>query len=124
MTDATMHSDAQHARDRGDDYLASQIGRLDGEIDAMRLANSRAIAAAVEDGIMRAVSNPDLWAAASTAIQQQAKARAGGWLFSGVGALFSRVGWLVMAGVAIYTLGGWTALAGAIKAWLAGGGHA
>ena len=119
-----MHPDAQHARDRGDDYLASQIGRIDNEIDAMRLANSRAIAAAVEDGIMRAVSNPDLWAAASTAIQQQAKARAGGWLFSGIGAVFSKAGWFVMAAMAIYTLGGWTALAAAFKAWMLGGGQA
>lgn len=114
-----MHG--QSERDRGDDYLASQIARIDNEIDAMRLASSQQIAQAVEAGIMRAVSNPDLWAAASTAIQQQAKARAGGWLFSGVGALFSKLGWVVMAALAIYTLGGWTALAGAVKAWAAGG---
>lgn len=116
--------DIPHARDRSEDYLASQVGRIDDELAALKVNNSHAIAAAVEAGIMRAVSNPDLWAAASVAIQQQAKARAGGWLFSGVGALFSKVGWLVMAGVAIYTLGGWTALAGAMKAWLVGSGHA
>lgn len=107
--------------DHADDYIASQIGRLDEELAALKTANAHAIAAAVEAGIMRAVSNPELWASASVAIQQQAKARAGGLLFSGLGALFSRLGWLIMAGVAIYTLGGWTALAGAFKAWLAGG---
>lgn len=120
-----MSAQGQHAtRDKADDYLISQISRLDGEIEAMRHANSQAIASAVEHGIMRAVSNPELWAAASSAIQQQAKARAGGLLFHGIGAVFSRLGWLIIAGVAIYTLGGWTALAGAVKAWLAGGGQA
>lgn len=82
---------------------------------------SRAIAAAVEAGIIRAVSNPDLWAAATAAIQQQAKARAGGWLFSGLSAMLSRLGWFLMLGVAVYTLGGWSALAGAFKAWMHGG---
>lgn len=110
-----------NTQDRADDYLASQIGRLDDELAAQKIANSQTIAAAVEAGILRAVSNPDLWAAASIAIQQQAKARAGGWLFSGIGAVFSKAGWFIMAGVAVYTLGGWTALAGAFKAWLAGG---
>lgn len=118
-----MHADPHDARNRADDYMASQIARIDNEIDAMRLANAQQIAQAVEAGIMRAVSNPDLWEAASTAIQQQAKARAGGWLFSGVGAVFSKLGWMVMAAIAIYTLGGWTALAGAIKSWAAGGGQ-
>ena len=118
-----MHADPHDARDRADDYLVSQIARIDNEIDAMRLAHSQQIAQAVEAGIMRAVSNPDLWAAASTAIQQQAKARAGGWLFSGVGAVLSKLGWVVMAAIAIYTLGGWTALATAMKAWAAGGGQ-
>ena len=113
--------DQPAAHEKAEDYLAGQIGRIDDELVAMRLANSRAIASAVEDGIMRAVSNPDLWAAASVAIQQQARSRAGGWLFSGIGAVFSKLGWFVMAGVAIYTLGGWTALAGAFKAWLMGG---
>jgi len=111
------------AADRIDDYLVSQIGRIDEEIEAMKKANAEAIATAVEDGIMRAVANPALWLAASTAIQAQAKARAGGWLLGSVGALFSRAGWLLMALVAVYTLGGWGAVVAMLKAWLSNGGQ-
>lgn len=113
------------AADRADDYLADQIARLDGELEAMQQATSaQAIAKAVEDGIMRAAANPALWAAASAAIQSQAKARAGGWLFQGIGAIFSRAGWIIMVLVAVYTLGGWSAVAALFKAWWSGaGGH-
>lgn len=114
--------DLPHTRDRAEDYLADQIGRLDDELEHIRHStNAQAIAKAVEDGIMRAASNPDLWAAASLAIQSQAKARAGGWLFSGIGAVFSKLGWFIMFGIAVYTLGGWTAVVSIFKAWA--GGH-
>lgn len=108
-----------------DDYLVGQIARLDDELEAMRHAtNSQAIAKAVEDGIMRAAANPALWTAAAAAIQSQAKARAGGWLFQGIGAIFSRAGWIIMLLVAVYTLGGWSAVAALFKAWGSGaGGH-
>ena len=108
-------------RDRStqaEDYLAEQIARHDDELEQLRSNTSaQAIAAAVEDGIMRAASNPALWAAASAAIQSQAKARAGGWLFQGIGAIFSRAGWIVMAVLAVYTLGGWSAVVAMVKAW-------
>lgn len=107
-------------RDRStqaEDYLAEQIARHDDELEQLRARRAQAIAAAVEDGIMRAASNPALWAAASAAIQSQAKARAGGWLFQGIGAIFSRAGWIVMAVLAVYTLGGWSAVVAMVKAW-------
>lgn len=108
-------------RDRStqdEDYLAEQIARHDDELEQLRRnTGAQAIAAAVEDGIMRAASNPALWAAASAAIQSQAKARAGGWLFQGIGAIFSRAGWIVMAVLAVYTLGGWSAVVALVKAW-------
>lgn len=111
-----------NAADRVDAYLVDQIARLDDELETMRHAtNVQAIAKAVEDGIMRAAANPALWAAASAAIQSQAKARAGGWLFQGIGAIFSRAGWIIMVLVAVYTLGGWSAVAALFKAWGSGG---
>lgn len=110
------------SRDRGEDYLASQIARLDDELDAMKKANAEAIALAVEAGIMRAMSNPELWTQARRAIQQQATQQAGSWLFRAIGGIFSRAGWVVMAVVAVYTLGGWGAVTALAKSWLAGGG--
>ena len=108
-------------RDRStlaDDYLAEQIARHDDELEQLcRNTSAQAIAAAVEDGIMRAASNPALLAAASAAIQSQAKARAGGWLFQGIGAIFSRAGWIVLAVLAVYILGGWSAVVAMVKAW-------
>lgn len=106
-----------------DDYLAAQIARHDEELDTMRKMMCAQVSDAIEQGIMRAVSNPDLWAQAGLAIQAQAKQRAGGWLFSGLGAIFSRAGWIVMAVIAVYSLGGFPALAAMVKAWAAGGGH-
>lgn len=111
--------DSQAARD---DYLAAQIGRLDDELNSLRRSQSETIAAAVEVGIMRAMSNPDLWTQARRAIQQQATQQAGSWLFRAIGALFSKAGWILMAVVAVYTLGGWGAVATLGKSWLAGGG--
>lgn len=110
-------------QDRAEDYLAGQIGRLDDEMATMRVNNARAIADAVELGIIRAVSNPQLWMSATNAIQAQAKARAGGWLFGWVGAFFSKMGLVILALVAIYTLGGFPAIVSAFKAWLASGGQ-
>ena len=106
------------------DYLAGQIARLDDELAALRRSQSETIAAAVEVGIMRAMSNPELWTQARRAIQQQATQQAGSWLFRAVGAVFSKAGWIVMAVVAVYTLGGWAAVGALAKSWLAGGGKA
>ena len=115
-----MSADTSASRD---DYLAAQIARHDDELEAMRELMCTQVSTAIEQGIMRAVSNPDLWAQAGMAIQAQAKQRAGGWLFSGLGAIFSRAGWIVMAVIAVYSLGGFPALAAMVKAWAAGGGQ-
>lgn len=103
-----------------DDYLASQIARHDEELEAMRKLMCAQVSTAIEEGIMRAVSNPELWAQAGRAIEAQAKQRAGGWLLSGLGAIFSRAGWVIMAVAAIYSLGGFPALAAMFKTWAAG----
>lgn len=104
-----------------DDYLASQIARHDEELQTMRELMCTQVSDAIEQGIMRAVSNPELWKQASEAIQLQAKQRAGGWLFGTIGAMFSKAGLVIMGLVALYTLGGPGAVLAAVKTWLAGG---
>lgn len=102
-------------QDRAEDYLATQIGRLDDEIAAMKAANESAIAKAVEIGITRAVSNPALWEAAGAAMRQQAQSAAGGWLLGGIKAMATRAAWIVAIIAGVYALGGWTAVLGLIK---------
>lgn len=72
--------------------------------------------AAVAEGIRDAVSDPQLWAAAIVAIQQHAKAEAGGWLFGGIRAALSRLAWVLVIGLSVYLLGGWSALVAFFKA--------
>ena len=107
-------------RDRADDYLASQIGRLDDELAAVKTANAQAIASAVEAGILRAVSNPALWEAVGTAMRVQAQSAAGGWLLGGVKAMATRAAWVIAILAGVYAVGGW----GAVLALLKGQGAA
>ena len=102
-------------RDRADEYLASQIGRIDGEIEAMKRANESAIASAVELGITRAVSNPARWEAAGVAMRQQAQSAAGGWLLGGIKAAATRVAWVIAIIAGVYILGGWGAVLALVK---------
>lgn len=98
-----------------EDYIATQIDRLDDELLAMKASNEQAIAAAVESGIMRAVSNPALWEAAGAAMRQQAQSAAGGWLLGGVKAAATRVAWVVAIIAGVYALGGWGAVLALLK---------
>lgn len=102
-------------QDRGEDYLAGQIGRLDDEMAAMKAANEQAIAAAVELGITRAVSNPALWEAAGSAMRQQAQSAAGGWLLGGIKAAATRAAWVIAIIAGVYALGGWAAVLALVK---------
>lgn len=102
-------------RDQASEYLAGQIGRIDDEIAAMKQANAQAIAAAVEAGIMRAVSNPALWEAAGVAMRQQAQSAAGGWLLGGLKAFATRAAWIVAVIAGVYALGGWGAVLALLK---------
>ena len=104
-----------HDTEARDDYLASQIARLDDEMETLRNVMCTKISDGVEAGIMRAVSSPELWTAAIDAIQTQAKQRAGGWLLGGISSIFSRLGWVILAVMAVYALGGWTAVSAMVK---------
>lgn len=95
-------------------HIADQV--LDRE--AMR----RVMQEAVAEGIKAAVSDPALWAAAGAAMQTRAQNTAGGWLFSGLRAVFSRVGFIVMLLVGMGMVGGWQGFLAALRAL--GGGHA
>lgn len=100
---------------RAEDYLAGQIGRLDDEMAAMKQANSQAIAAAVEAGIMRAVANPALWDAAGRAMRQQAQTTAGGWLLGGLVKALKQVAWIAVFVLAAYQFAGWVGVMGLLK---------
>jgi hypothetical protein len=49
------------------------------------------------------------------AVQTHAQQEAGGWLFGGVKAAFSKLAWVVVLGTGIYLLGGWTGLVAFLK---------
>lgn len=107
----TSLSDAQ----RENDCLAGQIARHDEEIEALKSAQSQAIASAVERGIMAAVANPALWDAAGKAMRQQAQSAAGGWLLGGIKAAATRAAWIVAILAGVYALGGWSAVMALLK---------
>lgn len=112
--------DAQDARDKANDYLAGQIGRIDTELEALRKVMRDEVVHAIETAIMRAVSNPELYTAASAAIQAQARQHAGGWLFRGAAGLASKAGWIAVTLLAVYSLGGFPAVIAMLKAWASG----
>lgn len=74
-----------------------------------------AIRDAVRDGIRDAVADPELWAAAGSAMRAQAQNAAGGLVLGGLRQLLVRAAWFLVIGGGVYLLGGWTALAAAIK---------
>lgn len=106
---------AEQIGQAADDYLAGQIGRLDDELQTMKAAAAEEIATAVERGLMRAVSNPALWEAASVAMRAQAQSAAGGLLLGGMRAMFTRAAWIVAILAGVYALGGWGAVVALIK---------
>ena len=102
--------------ERAEDYLAKQISRLGSEMDDVkRAASADAIAAAVEDGIMRAIGNPAFWEAAGTAMRQQAQSAAGGWLLGGIKAMATKAAWIIAIIAGVYALGGWGAVLALVK---------
>lgn len=74
------------------------------------------LSAAVAKGLREAISDPEFWRSASIALQQQAKAEAGGWLLGGLKLFLSRVMWILVIGLGVYMLGGWSALVALVKA--------
>jgi len=68
---------AEQIGQAADDYLAGQIGRLDDELQTMKAAAAEEIATAVERGILRAVSRPELWEAVGVAMRAQAQSATG-----------------------------------------------
>ena len=73
------------------------------------------MAAAVEEGFRRAVSNPEVWSAAAGAMQKHVQQQAGGLVLGGLRALVSKLAVLALAAWAIYSLGGLQALLAWIK---------
>lgn len=73
------------------------------------------MAKAVASGIKAAVSDPEMWAAATKALQEKAQAEAGGWLLGGLKAAASKVAWVVTIALGVYLVGGWSALAAFFK---------
>jgi hypothetical protein len=84
-----------------------------------RTLTSEQIATAVAHGIAQAVSDPKVWSAALVAVQSRAKTEAGGWLFGGLKAVFSKIAWVLFIGMGIYLVGGWSALAAFLKTGVA-----
>ena len=83
--------------------LLQAIGMDPGDSEMMR----ELVAEATADGIKRAVSDPALWAAASEGMRMHAANEAGGWLLSGMKAMFSRIAWIALIVLAVYSVGGW-----------------
>lgn len=70
---------------------------------------------AVARGIKAAVSDPEMWAAATKAMQEKAQTEAGGWLLGGLRAALSKAAWIITIGLGVYLVGGWSALAALFK---------
>jgi hypothetical protein len=102
------------ALERKLDYLAEMVGDVH-ELVERRSPNEETLRAAVRDGIVAAASDPGVWSVALATLRDQAQSEAGGWLFGGVRAFFSRVAWLCLIGLGVYLVGGWAALAAFIK---------
>lgn len=103
--DATPEEKLQHIADRVLDQ------------EAMRKVMQQAVA----DGIKAVVSDPAFWAAAGAAMQQRAQSTAGGWLFAGLRAAFSKVGLILIVLIGVGMVGGWPAFFATLKSIL--GGH-
>lgn len=84
------------------------IGREGEELRAL-------MAAAVEEGFRRAVSNPEVWSEAAGAMQKHVQQQAGGLVLGGLRALVSKLAVLALAAWAIYSLGGLQALLAWVK---------
>jgi hypothetical protein len=76
---------------------------------------SAAVSAAVEQGLINAVSNPAFWSAAYKAMHKGAQTEAGSWVLDGIKALLRRAFWLLLIGVGIYAVGGWAGLLAYLK---------
>jgi len=88
------------------------IGRDGSE---MRVLMSEAVA----EGFRLAVSDPEVWSAAATAMQAHIQQQAGGLVLGGLRALASKLAVVALAAWAIYSLGGLSAL----LAWAKTGAH-
>jgi hypothetical protein len=102
------------ALDRKMDHLAEMVGNLQEAVEN-RTPTDEALRIAVRDGIVAAASDPVVWSVAIGTLRKQAQAEAGGWLFGGLGAFFSRLAWVFIIGLGIYLIGGWSALVGFVK---------
>jgi len=97
--------EAIHARD-------DTIAALHSAVEAL----PPQIGQAMQDAILRSVSDPAVWAAAGAALQRHARDQAGGWLLGGLKAIGTKVGWALVIVGGVYLIGGWTALAAMFKA--------
>ena len=93
------------------------LGQIMEELRALRgeALTPELVRDAVGDAIRDTSADPEVWAAIILAIQTRAKEEAGGWLFGGLKAIFSRIAWVLVIGGGVYALGGWTALAALFK---------
>lgn len=100
----------------GEAALWRAVGDLQDEATETRaiLLRPEQIAEAVEQGLMRAVSNPEFWTRATNAMQAHAARQAGGWLIGSIGAAMKKAVMVAVVVFGIYSVGGWSALA---KAW-------
>lgn len=104
----------QQVLERKLDFLAEMVGEVQTQVE-QRSPTHEALRIAVRDGIVGALSDPEVWEVAFRAGRQQAQTEAGGWLFGGLKAFLNRMLWVALIGVAIYLVGGWSALVAFVK---------
>lgn len=110
--------------------LAQQIGELAVGVEGLRKENAelRGAITGMENripelmaaGIASALGNPLTWQAARSAMHQQAKEAAGGWLLGGIKFALDKLMWIALALGALYTMGGWSAIASVLKIKVSG----
>lgn len=69
------------------------------------------VGASVHEAIRRSAADPDVWAAAGSALRRHARDQAGGFLLGGLKATAVKVGWLLVIVGGVYIVGGWAAIA-------------
>lgn len=84
-------------RESFDDYARTRVTS-----DDMRKA--------VALGMREVLSDPAIWGGVVSGMRRAAQQEAGGWLFGGLRAFFSRLMWVALAVMVVYMLGGWSAV--------------
>jgi len=112
LFDAMMHNSDNHTQ---------QIAHLQSTIKALPDKIGQSVGAAVSHAIANAAGDDDTWVRVGESLNRVARDKAGGFLFGGLKAFFTKAMWVALFLLAIYSVGGWSVMVGAFKMLFAKG---